>query len=100
MGTRYFKKGLPLLFLLLFLGVKASAFHPLTHEESEEPTPCEFCTLVIQQELEDFDSPEVQIVPEKVVQPDAEEEQASYFSIPYLRDAWMRYFSRPPPQLA
>ncbi|NNK29931.1 MAG: hypothetical protein HKP04_03650 [Flavobacteriaceae bacterium] len=88
------------MFLLLFLGVKASAFHPLTHQESEEPVPCEFCTLVIQQELEDFDHPEVQHVPDEVLQPDVEKEQASYFSTPYLRDIWKKYFSRPPPQLA
>ena len=88
------------MFLLLFLGVKASAFHPLTHEESEDTSHCEVCVLVIQQETEDFDHPEVQAVPEEEVVTLDEEEQATYLSTPYLRESWMRYFSRPPPQLA
>lgn len=100
MGACHFKKRLPLLLLLLFVGVKASAFHPLTHKESEELIHCEFCTLVIQQELEDFDAPEAQNIPDEVLQPDVEKKQATYFSTPYLRNIWKKYFSRPPPQLA
>ena len=100
MRTLYFKKGMPLLFLLLFLGVKASAFHPLTHEESEESVPCEVCVLVIQQEQEDFDHPEELTVPDEELVALDEKEQATYHSIPYLRETWMRHFSRPPPQLA
>ncbi len=91
---------MPFLFLLLFLGVKAFALHPLTHEDSEEPIHCEVCTLVIQQELEDFDHPEIQELPEKEIVPLKNEKKATYFSSPYRRDHWMRYFSRPPPQLA
>ena len=100
MRAHYFQKGIPFLFLLLFLGVKASAFHPLTHEDSEEPVPCEVCTLVIQQELDDFDHPEIQTVPDAKIVPLNEEELARYFGSPYHKEYWMRYFSRPPPQLA
>ena len=100
MRAQFFKKGIPLLFLLLFLGVKASALHPLTHEESEEPVPCEVCVLVIQQEQEDFDHPEIPTIPDEEVVALDEKEQATYLSTPYLRETWMRYFSRPPPQLA
>ncbi|MCX2718875.1 hypothetical protein [Lentiprolixibacter aurantiacus] len=100
MRDQYFKKGIPLFFLLLFLGVKASAFHPLTHEETEETVLCEVCTLVIQQELDDFDHPELQTVPEEVPVTLSDEELTRYFIHPYHKDIWMRFFSRPPPQLA
>ena len=89
-----------MLFLLLFLGAKASAFHPLTHEESEESVPCEVCVLVIQQEQEDFDHPEIQTVPDGEVVALDEKEQATYHSTPYIRDSRMWHFSRPPPQVA
>ena len=100
MRAQYFKKGIPLLFLLLFLGVKASAFPPLTHEDADEPVPCEVCTLVIQQELEDFDPPVELTVPDEVVMPIAKKDLDKYFITPYHKDIWMRFFSRPPPQLA
>jgi hypothetical protein len=100
MRAQYFQKSIPLLFLLLFLGAKASAFHPLTHEEAEEPVPCEVCVLAIQQDLEDYDHPEIQALPDEELLPSDKEEQATYLSTPYLRETWMRYFSRPPPQLA
>lgn len=89
-----------MLFLLLLLGVKMSAYHPLTHDEAEEPVSCEFCVLVFQHELQDFDYATTFSLEHSDFVPLFFEEHIGDITTPIQKYTGTSLFSRPPPQWA